>query len=65
MTAGYYRGGDAARNVALIGEAPTPTPTATPPATGTAGAVLAMLGGLDNDGLQAVITAAQSALKKA
>jgi integrase len=66
MTAGYYRGGDAARNVALIGEAPTPTPTATPTATGTAdglGAILDGLRTLDADGLRAVITAAKSALK--
>jgi polyribonucleotide nucleotidyltransferase len=40
MTAGYYRGGDAARNVALIGEAPTTAPTATPPAIDAAGAAI-------------------------
>lgn len=46
----------------------TPAPTATPPATGTLGGLGAFLDGLrslDADGLQAVITAAKSALKKA
>jgi integrase len=56
----------AARAVALLPDVTgTDTPaTAAPPATGSAGAVLAMLGGLDKDGLQAVIQAAKSQLKK-
>jgi integrase len=52
----------AARAVALLPDLSTPA-TATPPTTGAAGAVLAMLGGLDKDGLQAVIQAAKSQLK--
>jgi integrase len=64
MTAHYFHGEKAAQGAALrLPDLSTHTPTATPPATGTAGAVLAMLGGLDNDGLQAVITAAKSQLK--
>jgi integrase len=67
MTAGYYRGGDAARNVALIGGALTPATAATPPATGTASgitAVLASLRGLDAAGLQAVLSETKRLIKK-
>jgi integrase len=46
MTAGYYRGGDAARNVALLGGTPTHAPDATRPETGTADGLTAILEGL-------------------
>jgi integrase len=71
MTAHYtHVGTEAARRaVAMLPDVTgTDTPaTATPPATGTAGGLGAILDGLrtlDNDGLQAVITAAKSQLKK-
>jgi hypothetical protein len=71
MTAHYtHVGTEAARRaVALLPDVTgTDTPaTATPPATGTLGGLGAILDGLrslDNDGLQAVITAAKAQLKK-
>ncbi len=67
MTAHYtHVGTEAARRAVALLPDVTGTDalaTATPPATGTAGAVLAMLGGLDADGLRAVITEAKAQLK--